>query len=52
MLQGHLVLNKLSDYLNFWIFFLKPGAVANREETPQQKPYRAWGSKIVSRRGC
>ena len=20
-----------------------PGAVANREETPKQKPYRAWG---------
>ena len=41
--QGHLVLNKFSDCLNFWIFFFRfPGAVANREETPQQKPYRAW----------
>ena len=37
--QGHLVLNKFSDCLNFWILFFKLGAVPNRA-------YRAWGSKI------
>ena len=43
IMQGHLVLNKFSDCLNFWILFFKSGAVANRA-------YRAWvglgGSKI------
>ena len=34
--QGHLVLNKFSDCLNFWILFFKSGAVPNRA-------YRAWG---------
>ena len=42
--QSHLVLNKFSDCLNFWILFFKSGAVANREETPYQKPYRTWGA--------
>ena len=37
--QSHLVLDKLSDSLNFWICLLKPGAVPNRT-------YGAWGSKI------
>ena len=27
--QGHLVLNKFSDCLNFWILFFKLGAVPN-----------------------
>ena len=36
IMQGHLVLNKFSDCLNFWILFFKSGAVANRA-------YRAWG---------
>ena len=27
LLQGYLVLNKLSGYLNFWIFLFSPGAV-------------------------
>ena len=35
IMQGHLVLNKFSDCLNFWILFFKSGAVANRA-------YRAW----------
>ena len=38
MSQGHLVLNKFSDCLNFWILFFKLGAVPNRA-------YRAWGAK-------
>ena len=38
-MQGHLVLHKLLDCLNFWIFFFKPGAVPNRA-------YRAWGYEI------
>ena len=37
--QGHLVFNKLSEFLNFQIFFFKSGAVPNRT-------YRAWVSKI------
>ena len=32
-------INKLSDCLNFQIFFFKSGAVPNRT-------YRAWGAKI------
>ena len=44
--QGHLVFNKLSDCLNFQIFFFKSGAVPNREETPHQKHYRIWGPRL------
>ena len=50
IMQGHLVLNKFSDCLNFWILFFKSGAVANRA-------YRAWGAVpnralFQVRRGC
>jgi hypothetical protein len=27
---------------------VKSGAVPNREETPQQKPYRAWGKYRIT----
>ena len=41
MSQGHLVLNKFSDCLNFWILFFKLGAVPNR--AVPNRAYRAWG---------
>ena len=31
---------------DFAAFFQDPVRLGNREETPYQKPYRAWGSKI------
>jgi hypothetical protein len=37
--QDYLVLDKLSDFLHFWIFFFKPGAVPNRTCV-------AWGIQI------
>ena len=42
IMQGHLVLNKFSDCLNFWILFFKSGAVPNRA-------YRAWVGAVANR---
>ena len=41
--QGYLVLR---NYGVFHRFSQDPVRLGNREETPQQKPYRAWGYKI------
>ena len=42
IMQGHLVLNKFSDCLNFWILFFKSGAV-------QTAPTGAWGVAVANR---
>ena len=40
VLQDYLVLR---NYRVLHLFFVDPVRLGNREETPQQKPYRAWG---------
>ena len=46
IMQGHLVLNKFSDCLNFWILFFKSGAVPNSPARLQTAPTGPGGSKI------